>query len=345
MEKVALLPTVVPASAPSATLWFVALTVVSVIMTVGNKLVMLDFHHPNLVMGMQNATCVIMLVVGSSMKLLDIKPISGEQWKIFSVCAIMLVCQIISMLYALPLVAIATTVVFRNAATVAIAFIDWAFFGKKFTMSTVSGLVLATAGMTIYAINDVSFDAVGYFWLSVNAAATVVNTFWNNVYVKEFKKKKQQTPFGVSLVQQVETLPIIICLVASEGDFAAAPLILDLSMSTQFVLLCTCIGGMAISVVYMQLFSLSSGTSIVLASTMNKAISILVAHYLFHDVLTSQQIVGLLICITGGVWYSIAPSGALDSVNSRCWLLAARRLADESSGRRVRKATDRDLAV
>jgi drug/metabolite transporter (DMT)-like permease len=150
-------------------------------MTVGNKVVMLQYHYPNLITGMQNATCVILLLVGSTLNLVDIKPITGEQWRIFSVCAIMLVVQIVSMLYALPLVAIATTVVFRNAATVAIAIIDWACFGKQFTYSTAFGLAVATAGMSLYALNDVSFDAVGYMWLAVNAAATVVNTFWNNV--------------------------------------------------------------------------------------------------------------------------------------------------------------------
>jgi drug/metabolite transporter (DMT)-like permease len=159
--------------------------------------------------------------------------------------------------------------------------------------------------------------------------------------VKEFKKKKQQSPYGVSLVQQIETLPIIVMMVASKGEFAAAPLALELPLSTQFVLLCTCIGGLAISVVYMQLFSLSSSTSIVLASTMNKAVSILVAHFLFSDSLTPTQILGLLICIAGGLWYSLAPSQrTLDALFARSqlvWLRADRRL--RAAG------VSRDLAV
>ena len=113
-------------------------------MTVGNKVVMLDFHYPNTITFLQNGTCVLILALCKALQLAEIKPITFEQWKIFSMCALMLsiqvfkhqqtarsawcnqqsvlaVCaQIITMLYALPRVAIASTVVFRNIAMVVV---------------------------------------------------------------------------------------------------------------------------------------------------------------------------------------------------------------------------------
>ena len=38
---------------------------------------------------------------------------------------------------------------------------------------TIASLGVTVVGMTIYAGTDVSYDAIGYFWLTMNAAATV----------------------------------------------------------------------------------------------------------------------------------------------------------------------------
>ena len=72
------------------------------------------------------------------------------------------------------------------------AVIDYLFFGKAFSVGSTCGLLVATIGMTLYAANDINFDFVGYLWLTANAAATVVNTFWNNVFIKQFKQRGAQ---------------------------------------------------------------------------------------------------------------------------------------------------------
>lgn len=288
--------------------WFAMLAVVSVTMTVGNKVVMLDFHYPNTITFLQNGTCVLILALCKALQLAEIKPITFEQWKIFSMCALLLSIQIITMLYALPRVAIASTVVFRNIAMVVVAVVDYLFFGKAFSVGSACGLLVATIGMTLYAANDINFDLVGYLWLTANAAATVVNTFWNNVFIKQFKQRGAQTPHGVSLVIQTETLPIVFCCMVANNELESAPEIATLSTVTSIIFAATCVGGLVIAVTYSKLYSISTGTSVVLASTINKAISILVAHVVFHTILSATQIIGLVVCVLGGLWYSLASS-------------------------------------
>ena len=147
------------------------------------------------------------------MGLIEMKKFTFEQWKIFSFTAFFLTVQIVSALLALPLVAIATMIVFRNISTCIVALIDWLVFKREFTVSAVAALVMTTVGMLVYAWNDINYNFMGYIWLLVNAVVTVMNTFWNKIYISAYAEQKKQTTQGISLIQQTETLPLIIALV------------------------------------------------------------------------------------------------------------------------------------
>ena len=59
------------------------------------------------------------------------------------------------------------------------------------------------------------------YLLLVNAAATVSNTIWNKVYITKYATEtKEQTTYGISLIQQVETLPIFAALAYQDQEFA-----------------------------------------------------------------------------------------------------------------------------
>ena len=224
-------------------------------MTVGNKYVMKEYPFANILTLLQNGCCVMMLLGGHRAGFIDFKEFKARQWKIFSVNAIFLTMQIVTSLQALPLVAIATVVAFRNMCTVVIAFVDYTFFGNRFSNSQIVGLCVTTIGMIIYAGQDINFNFWGYMWLLGNSFATVSNTFWNKVYITKFTRElKIQTSFGVSLIQQVETLPLVIVMAFARGEFSSSSSsqeydgdasnesvdIFSLPFFVQFVLLITC---------------------------------------------------------------------------------------------------------
>jgi drug/metabolite transporter (DMT)-like permease len=297
-----------------AAFWFGMLLLISVTMTVGNKYVMKKFHYPNLATLLQNGTCVIVLGICKIFQMADIKEFTLDQFLTFSVCAICLTGQIVSMLYALPLVAIATTVVFRTIVLVSVAVLDWMFFGYKFKTSTFTALVVATVGMALYAVNDINYNFEGYMWLLMNSSVTILLTFWNRWYITKYKKEGLQTPTGISLVQQIETIPIVLTLMHVNDEFKAMPLILEQSTSTLAVLALTCLGGLLIAVAYANVYSLVSATSVMVATTIYKAVSIIIGSFLFHTVLSSTQTAGLVICIFGGFGYSLAGSVDLEGL-------------------------------
>lgn len=289
-----------------AAFWLFMLFIASVTMTVGNKYVMKQWDFANTLTLLQNGFAVAYLGVGKMTNQMEMKPFAAQQWKVFAVSSFFLAMQILTSLKALPFVAIATVVAFRNTCTVVIAIIDYMFFGNKFSQPQVYSLALTTAGMILYAIQDINFNLVGYLWLVGNSVATIINTFWNKFYITHYTKElKIQTSYGVSFIQQVETLPIVFVLAVANHEGAAFSEMGGLEGSGKAMIFATCLGGILIGIAYPKCFSLVSGTSVVVASTANKAVSILIGMWLFGTRLSGLQIVGLLICIAGSLWYAM----------------------------------------
>jgi len=294
------------AKATEGTFWLLMLFIASVLMTVGNKYVMKQWDYANTMTLLQNGTAVLYLLSGYKCGFLEMKEFTWQQWRIFAVSAFFLAMQILTSLKSLPLVAIATVVAFRNMCTVVIAIVDYFFFGTKFSLRQVCALGLTSIGMVIYACQDINFNLVGYMWLVGNSLATILNTFWNKVYITKYTRElKIQTSYGVSLIQQVETLPIVFFLAVANNEGSSLSEIVPLPFVTKIMLAATCAGGVLIGIAYPKCYSLFSGTSVVVASTANKAVSILLGMHLFGTILSPIQIIGLLICIVGSLWYAV----------------------------------------
>lgn len=286
--------------------WLFMLFVASVTMTVGNKYVMKQWNFANTLTLLQNGTAVIYLGIGGYLGYLEMKPFAMQQWKVFAVSSFFLSMQILTSLQALPLVAIATVVAFRNTCTVVIAIIDYFFFGTKFSKPMMYSLALTTTGMLIYAFQDINFNFWGYMWMLGNSAATIFNTFWNKIFITKYTKElKIQTSYGVSFIQQAETIPIVFFLAMANNEGESVTMLGPLPFVTKMCVLLTCAGGVLIGIAYPKCFSLVSGTSVVVASTANKAVSILIGMYLFGTRLSVLQVFGLIVCIGGSLWYAL----------------------------------------
>ena len=272
----------------------------------GQQYVMKEWDFANTLTLMQNGFAVVYLGAGKIAGMVEMKPFSAQQWKVFAVSSFFLAMQILTSLKALPFVAIATVVAMRNTCTVIIAVIDFMFFGTKFTQQQVFALVATTIGMIIYALRDINYNLVGYLWLVGNSLATIFNTFWNKFYITHYTKElKIQTSYGVSFIQQLETLPIVFFLAVANNEGSAFEILSSLSLSVKSMVFATCLGGILIGIAYPKCFSLVSGTSVVVASTANKAVSILIGMWLFSTRLNLLQICGLFICIVGALWYAL----------------------------------------
>ena len=93
----------------------------------GNKYVAIHYNFPNCMIFFQNSVAILNLIVGEKLGYCKFKPFSTTQLIQVSVPSIFLSLQIMASLKALPYVAVATTVVFRNLATFSVAMAEKAF--------------------------------------------------------------------------------------------------------------------------------------------------------------------------------------------------------------------------
>jgi drug/metabolite transporter (DMT)-like permease len=180
-------------------------------------------------------------------------------------------------------------------------------FGKKFTNEQVYALVLILLGSLVYGLNDLEGLNTGYVWMSVNTITYAIN----NLYTKAKVSEMEQTADGVAYIEQLLTLPLFLGLGTASGEFPDCVFsFARLSLAPMLLFIGLGLAGTLICMSYSNLYKTVTATSVVVASNINKVISILLAYLCFGKPLTLIQVGGLGICIAGGMCYSFASSAA-----------------------------------
>ena len=111
--------------------WFLLLLSLSCGMTIANKLIMLHYHYANTLMLLQNTTATLVLWLCYVCGCLDTRAFTLAQVRTFLLPSVFLTLEMYTSLLALPYVAIATTVIFRNVSLFVVAFFDWLCMGHR----------------------------------------------------------------------------------------------------------------------------------------------------------------------------------------------------------------------
>ena len=206
-------------------------------------------------------------------------------------------------LKALPLVAVATTIVFRNIGTVFVAIGDHMFFGKEFNTEMKHGICIILMGSLVYSYFDLDFNYTGYMWMTLNTIIFAINV----LYEKYAVVSVDQTAVGVSCYQNILSLPLLMIMLISTGETSATVAWGQLSASMQGTIFLTGVFGCLLSICYMSLNKFASPTAITIASNLNKLVSAIVGALVFHNSVSPHTVLGLLICMGGGYYYANAP--------------------------------------
>lgn len=282
--------------------WFVGLLIASISMTVGNKYVAVHYPYPNCMIFFQNSCAIINLLIGEKVGVFKFKPMNMSQFLQNAVPSLFLSLQIMASLKALPYVAIATTVVFRNLATCSVAIAEKIVLGKTFGQTQMHGLYIIVLGGMIYAYQDITFDAYGYFWLTFNCLIYTASS----IYTKKIVVGIDQTSEGKSLQIQTGSLPFILMYAILFNELPNGLTgVFDMSVLPTMVFLFLGFMGTLIALSYMNLYTYVSATSVAVASNVNKVISIFLAWFVFRKILSVMQIFGLIISISGGLYYAL----------------------------------------
>jgi len=274
-------------------------------MVVSNKIIMHAFPFPMTLLLIQNTIAVVLTLVLAltGHDAFTMKPWDSKHLITWLLPTITFSIMLMTSLLALPHIAVATTVVFRNLGSLLVATIEpLVLTTPPLTSGHKKSLAVIIAGALIYSIFDLNFNQKGYLWISFNTGLFCVQVLIEKYAVS----KVDQTATGIACYQNLLSIPVLLVGVMFAGESNA---ILELQQLSSRMWLLVALSGMfgcSLSVCYMALNQLVSATSMVIAGNLNKLLASVIGAYIFSNSVTPHTVAGLLVCILGGYMYSQA---------------------------------------
>jgi len=281
--------------------WFGFFASASVSMVVLNKFSIMQLNQPYSILLFQNSMTILLNLVGIQVGVFKVNKFEFKQFKTFFLPSSLFVAMLTFSLMAYRLVSIATVVISRATSTLLVATGDYFFFGKQFAMQEVLFLGLVLFGAFTFAVGDMSSNYYGYLMTALNMGLFV----FIQLYEKFQITHSDQTPVGISCVQNLISVPIlVICVILSKEDLFEAITKSTDPQTTSICLILTGFAGCALSIVYMSLNKMFSATAISLGGNFNKLVSIFIGLAIFSNRMTMQQFFGLSLSMGGTFMFS-----------------------------------------
>ena len=292
-------------------LLFASLACCTVTLTIGNKFILKNWEYESTLLVIQCGSTVLILLACSLLRSVfgdglpgwvpTMKPLSLQQFKVYIVASVFVTVQLITSLYGLPLVTIATVTVFQNLRTIATAIFESVLLREMFSVRVLLALCVTIGGSVVYGLCDRrpggNYDATGYFWMFANVIAAVVAAL---VY-RKFNPSVNQTGWGIALIENVNMLPVFAVLAMRETGAVTA--LIDADRSIWGALVMTSLAGTLIGSCYANCYKYAAATSVAVAATTNKCIAIVIGLFFFHKSLAPIQWLALVVIIVGGMWF------------------------------------------
>jgi hypothetical protein len=278
------------------------------LLTLLNKLAILAFPFPNLLVVIQNLLAGILLSLGfrfftffgESPSLFDVEII--RNWlPLVLLFAGMLVSSLLSLLH----VSAVTLIVIRTLSTVGVGVLEFAFFRATMSRVGVLSIVGIQLGSIYYGLHDLSFSTIGYVWLAVNIFCTSAY----QIYVKHLVSKNSQLgPFGMSYINNWFSIPILGIVAFATGELELEILEYVYHKHTVSLIVVSGLLGFTLSVSAFAMNKLVSATSMMVANNVNKFAVIVLSELFVQRTLDTVASLGTLVVLYFGWLYSQARS-------------------------------------
>ncbi len=298
---------------PRLLVWFAILMFSSVGMILFNKLAMHSFRFPLSLLFFQNGLSCVLNIAAMHAGLLDGgNAFRAKEARHFVVPALLFAIMLGASLKALPLVTVTSVIVFKNGSTILVAIGDMLVFRQRFHRHAYFGLAIMLCGAVVYGLGDHRYDATGYAWLTLNMVANAVL----NIYERYAVVNSGTSPAVCSTYINALSLPFVAAAAVYQQE--TIDVFTQLAATTITMRACIFVTGclgFSISLAYVTLFTITSATSIVVASNVNKIVSMALGFLIFRNIPTSQGVVGIVACLYGAWLFATSKKKKVDADN------------------------------
>ena len=306
--------------------WSLALAVAAITLTIGNKFIMLHFHFPMVLLLIQNTASVLFILLARMTGRVEFDKFTFMQLLIITGSAAISTLQLSASLISLPQISIATLTVFGNTRALMQSMFECVILREQFSWKEVGALFIIAGTSVLYSSGDKTSSVEGIIWLIINCVSYVIL----GIYKRFFYNRVKQTSYGIGFLENLLTLPFIVVLCVATGNLKipglealqlnipglpridpTAPSALDaltngsVDIITLSLIAFTSIFASTISIIYTNLFRNVAATTVTVLANMNKAISIVIAVFIFRKHMPPIQLLALAIVMAAGVWFAL----------------------------------------
>ena len=306
--------------------WSLALAVAAITLTIGNKFIMLHFHFPMVLLLIQNTASVLFILLARLTGRVEFDKFTFMQLLIITGSAAISTLQLSASLISLPQISIATLTVFGNTRALMQSMFECVILREQFSWKEVGALFIIAGTSVLYSSGDKTSSVEGIIWLIINCVSYVIL----GIYKRFFYNRVKQTSYGIGFLENLLTLPFIVVLCVATGNLKipglealqlnipglpridpTAPSALDaltngsVDIITLSLIAFTSIFASTISIIYTNLFRNVAATTVTVLANMNKAISIVIAVFIFRKHMPPIQLLALAIVMAAGVWFAL----------------------------------------
>ena len=306
--------------------WSLALAVAAITLTIGNKFIMLHFHFPMVLLLIQNTASVLFILLARLTGRVEFDKFTFMQLLIITGSAAISTLQLSASLISLPQISIATLTVFGNTRALMQSMFECVILREQFSWKEVGALFIIAGTSVLYSSGDKTSSVEGIIWLIINCVSYVIL----GIYKRFFYNRVKQTSYGIGFLENLLTLPFIVVLCVATGNLKipglealqlnipglpridpTAPSALDaltngsVDIITLSLIAFTSIFASTISIIYTNLFRNVAATTVTVLANMNKAISIVIAVFIFRKHMPPVQLLALAIVMAAGVWFAL----------------------------------------
>ena len=281
------------------------------LLTLANKLAVVAFPVPNLLLVFQNAVTVLLLLALTALIPGSVggplPPLTLEAVRTWLPLTLLFVGMLASSLLALQHVSAVTLIVIRNLSTLAVAFFERLVLGTEISTLSVASLLGLLAGAVLHGLYDMRFSAAGYVWLMINIVCTVSFQIYVKGLIAGLPKKGPGAlgPFGMSYYNNMISLPVFALLALAVGELPRLPdLFVALSTGGAIAVVVSALLGFALSTSAFLVNKLFSATSMMVANNVNKFALIIISEIAVETTLGSLPALGAFLVLLFGWLYT-----------------------------------------
>ncbi|XP_058786518.1 GDP-mannose transporter GONST1-like [Vicia villosa] len=277
-----------------------------------NKIVLssYDFNAGISLMVYQNLISVIIVSVLSLLGLISTEPLTWKLIRVWFPVNVIFVGMLITSMFSLKYINVAMVTVLKNVTNVITAVGEMYLFKKQHEGRVWAALFLMIISAITGGITDLSFNATGYVWQTLNCFLTASYSLTLRRVMdtaKQYTKSGNLNEFSMVLLNNTLSLPlgIFLILVFSEVDYLLSTPLLRLP-SFWLVVTFSGILGLAISFTSMWFLHQTGATTYSLVGSLNKIPLSIAGIFLFKVPTSLENSASILFGLLAGVLFARA---------------------------------------